>query len=180
MSFSPASAADWWALFGHFLAMSMLAVGGALAAAPEVHRYIVDQRGWLDDSQFSAAIALAQAAPGPNLLFVPVIGYAVAGLPGAMVALLGILIPSTTLALAATRWGSKRREQRGVRAFVAGMAPITIGLLLTTGGLLAWPLARQPSAWLLIAATVALSMKTRINPVWLIAAGAAAGALGWV
>ena len=180
MSFSPASAADWWALFGHFLAMSMLAVGGALAAAPEVHRYIVDQRGWLDDSQFSAAIALAQAAPGPNLLFVPVIGYAVAGLPGAMVALLGILIPSTTLALAATRWGSKRREQRGVRAFVAGMAPITIGLLLTTGGLLAWPLARQPSAWLLIAATVALSLKTRINPVWLIAAGAAAGALGWV
>ncbi len=180
MSFSPASAADWWALFGHFLAMSMLAVGGALAAAPEVHRYIVDQRGWLDDSQFSAAIALAQAAPGPNLLFVPVIGYAVAGLPGAMVALLGILIPSTTLALAATRWGSKRREQRGVRAFVAGMAPITIGLLLTTGGLLAWPLARQPGAWLLIAATVALTLKTKIKPVWLIAAGAAAGALGWV
>ena len=180
MSFSPASAADWWALFGHFLAMSMLAVGGALAAAPEFHRYIVDQRGWLDDSQFSAAIALAQAAPGPNLLFVPVIGYAVAGLPGAMVALLGILIPSTTLALAATRWGSKRREQRGVRAFVAGMAPITIGLLLTTGGLLAWPLARQPAAWLLIAATVALSLKTKIKPVWLIAVGAAAGALGWV
>jgi len=172
--------ADWWALFAHFLAMSMLAIGGAVAVAPEIHRYVVEQRGWIDDSQFSAAIALAQASPGPNLLFVPVIGYAVAGLGGAAVALLGMLIPSTTLALAATRWAGKRREQRGVRAFVAGMAPITIGLLLTTGGLLVQPLVRLPAAWLLIAATVALSLKTRLSAAWLIGAGAAAGALGWV
>jgi len=172
--------ADWWALFAHFLAMSMLAIGGAVAVAPEIHRYVVEQRGWIDDSQFSAAIALAQASPGPNLLFVPVIGYAVAGLGGAAVALLGMLIPSTTLALAATRWAGKRREQRGVRAFVAGMAPITIGLLLTTGGLLVQPLVRLPAAWLLIAATVVLSLKTRLSAAWLIGAGAAAGALGWV
>jgi chromate transporter len=131
--------ADWWALFSHFLGMSMLAIGGALATAPDIHRYIVDERHWLDDSQFSASIALAQAAPGPNLLFVPVIGYAVAGFGGAALALAGMLIPSTTLALAVSRWGSKRRENRGVRAFVAGMAPITIGLLLTSGGLLARP-----------------------------------------
>jgi chromate transporter len=173
-------AADMWALFGHFTAMSMLAIGGALATAPDIHRYIVDERHWLDDSQFSAAVALAQAAPGPNLLFVPVIGYAVAGFAGAMVAMAGMLIPSTTLALAVSRWGSKRREHRGVRAFVAGMAPITIGLLLTSGGLLAWPLARQPTAWLLIGATVWALLKTKVNPVWLIGVGAAAGALGWV
>jgi chromate transporter len=171
---------DDWALFAHFLAMSMLAIGGALATAPDIHRYIVDERHWLDDSQFSAAVALAQAAPGPNLLFVPVVGYAVAGLGGAMVALAGMLIPSTTLALAVSRWGSRRREQRGVRAFVAGMAPITIALLLTSGGLLALPLVRLPAAWLLVAATLLLSLCTKINPVWLIAGGAAAGALGWL
>lgn len=174
------SSADWWALFGHFLAMSMLAIGGAVAVAPEIHRYVVEQRGWVDDTQFSASIALAQAAPGPNLLFVPVLGHAIAGLPGAFVALAGILIPSTTLALAASRWGHKRRETRGVRAFVAGMAPVTIGLLLSAGTVLALPLARAPAVWLLIAATVALSVKTRISPVWLIAAGAAVGAAGWV
>jgi len=174
------TAADWGALFGHFLAMSMLAIGGALSTAPEIHRYIVDQRHWLDDSQFSAAVALAQASPGPNLLFVPVVGYSVAGLAGAMVALAGILIPSTTLALAASRWGSKRREHRGVRAFVAGMAPITIGLLLTTGGLLALPLVRAPAAWALVAATVLLMLTTKVNPVWLIAGGAVAGAAGLV
>jgi len=173
-------AADIGAMFVHFLAMSMLAIGGALATAPDVHRFIVNEHHWLDDQQFSAAIALAQAAPGPNLLFVPVIGYSVAGLLGALVALAGMLIPSTTLTLAVSRWGSKRRDHRGVRAFVAGMAPITIGLLLTTGGLLALPLVQRQAAWWLIAATVALSLKTKVNPVWLIAVGAAAGALGWV
>lgn len=172
--------ADWWALFGHFLAMSMLAIGGAVAVAPEIHRYVVEQRGWVDDTQFSASIALAQAAPGPNLLFVPVLGHAIAGLPGAFVALAGILIPSTTLALAASRWGHRRRQTRGVRAFVAGMAPVTIGLLLSAGTVLAQPLARVPQAWLLIAATIALSVQTRISPVWLITAGAAVGAVGWV
>jgi len=172
--------ADGWALFAHFLSMSMLAIGGALATAPDIHRFIVDEHHWLDDSQFSAAVALAQAAPGPNLLFVPVVGYAVAGFGGAMIALTGMLIPSTTLALAVSRWGSKRREQRGVRAFVAGMAPVTIALLLTSGGLLALPLARLPGAWLLVVATLALSLKTKVNPVWMIAGGAAVGAVGWV
>ena len=171
---------DWWALFAHFGAMSMLAIGGAIAVAPEIHRYVVDQRHWIDDAQFSAAIALAQAAPGPNLLFVPVIGYATAGLAGAGVALLGILLPSSALAMAATRWGHKRRESRGVRAFVAGMAPVTIGLLLSTGVVLALPMARLPAAWLLIAATVALSLTTRLNPVWMIATGGIAGAAGTV
>jgi len=177
MSFS---GADWWPLFAHFLAMSMLAIGGALAVAPDVHRYIVDERGWIDDTQFNAAVALAQSAPGPNLLFVPVVGYAVAGVAGALVALVGMLIPSTAFALLAARWGSRRRDQRGVRAFVAGMAPITIGLLLSTGGLLAMPLARIPGAWLLIVATLVLCLRTQMRPVWMIAGGALAGAFGLV
>ncbi|HET9821160.1 MAG TPA: chromate transporter [Burkholderiaceae bacterium] len=173
-------AADWGAFFAHFLAMSMLAVGGALATAPEIHRYLVDQRQWISDADFSAAIALAQAAPGPNLMFVPVLGYTIAGFPGALVALAGILIPSTTLALAASRWGSQRRDTVGVRAFVAGMAPVTIGLLLATGTVLVWPLTGQPAAWLLVGASVALSLRTKINPVWIIAGGAAAGAAGLI
>jgi chromate transporter len=174
------TSADWLPLFAHFLSMSMLAIGGALATTPEIHRYLVEQRGWLSDTQFSASVALAQAAPGPNLLFVPVLGHAIAGLPGAAVALAGMLIPSTTLALFASRWGRKRRETRGVRAFVAGMAPVTIGLLAAAGTVLAVPLAAQPTAWVLVAATVALSVKTKISPVWLIAIGAVVGAAGGV
>ncbi len=174
------SSADWWPLFAHFLAMSMLAVGGALATTPEIQRYVVEQRGWLDDAQFSASIALAQAAPGPNLLFVPVLGHAIAGLPGALVALAGMLLPSTTLALFVSRWGRKRRNTLGVRAFVAGMAPVTIGLLAAAGAVLAAPLATHIGAVVLMAATVLVSATTKISPVWLIAIGAALGAAGGV
>ncbi len=177
---SPFTAADWLPFFAHFLAMSMLAIGGALATTPEIHRYLVEQRGWLDDAQFSAGVALAQAAPGPNLLFVPVLGHAIAGLPGAFVALIGMLIPSTTLALFASRWGRKRRDTLGVRAFVAGMAPVTIGLLAAAGTVLAAPLATHVGAAVLVAATVLLSVKTKISPVWLIAIGAVVGAAGGV
>jgi chromate transporter len=170
--------AEWWALFAHFLMISMLAIGGAIAVAPEIHRFVVEERRWIDDGQFSASVALAQAAPGPNLLFVPVVGHAIAGMPGALVALAGILLPSTTLAWAVTRWGQKRRDTLGVRAFVAGMAPVTIGLLLSAGTVLAVPVATKPSAWALVLATVAVSATTKVNPVWLIAAGAAVGAAG--
>jgi chromate transporter len=174
------SAADHGALFAHFLAMSMLSIGGAMATTPEIHRFLVVERGWLDDARFSASVALAQAAPGPNLLFVPVLGHAVAGWTGALVSLLGMLIPSTVLTLLASRWSERRRDSRGVRAFVAGMAPVTIGLLLAAGTVLAQPLGVNAAGWALVAITVALSVKTKISPVWLIAAGAAAGAAGLV
>ncbi|HRK12254.1 MAG TPA: chromate transporter, partial [Thauera sp.] len=82
-------------LFLHFLTLSLLSIGGAMSTAPEMHRYFVTERGWLGDADFTTAVALAQAAPGPNVLFVPVLGFQAAGLPGAAAALVGILLPST-------------------------------------------------------------------------------------
>lgn len=172
--------ADWLQLFGHFLVLSMLAVGGAISTAPDIHRWIVGERGWLSDRQFTDSIALAQAAPGPNVLFVAVIGFNVAGLLGALVTLVGSLIPSTTLALAVGRYGQRRQESRGVRAFTAGMAPLTLGLVLATGWLLTAPTRAHPVGVLLVVLTVVAMMRTRISPMWLIALGAVAGALGWV
>ena len=61
------SAADWLALFTHFLTLSLLAVGGAITAAPDMHRYLVDTRHWLTEDQFNSSIAVAQAAPGPKV-----------------------------------------------------------------------------------------------------------------
>lgn len=173
------SAADWLGLFGHFLMLSLLAIGGAIATAPDMHRYLVGEHGWLTDAQFTASIALAQAAPGPNVLFIPVLGYGVGGLAGAAVTLLGALLPSTTLALAATRWGARRRETRGVRAFVAGMAPVTLGLLLATGWVLTEPSRQHPGAVVLVVVSVLALWRTKMSPIWLVAAGAVVGALGW-
>ena len=173
------SAADWFGLFTHFLILSMLAIGGAIATAPDMHRYVVVERGWLSDTQFTSSVALAQAAPGPNLLFVAVIGWNVAGLAGAAVTMIGILLPSTTLALAVTRWGAQRRDSVGVRAFKAGMAPLTLGLLLSTGWVLTEPTRHSPGAVGLVIGTVALMWRTKLSPTWMVGTGALVGALGW-
>lgn len=171
-------------LFGHFLILSLLAIGGAITTVPDMHRYIVTEHHWLSDAQFTASIAIAQAAPGPNVLFVAVLGWNVAGPLGALVTMLGSLLPSTALSLFATRWGSQRSETRGVRAFTAGLMPLTLGLLLSTGWVLAQPyLASSAHRWgaiALIAITIAVMMRTKLSPIWLVLIGMTAGALGWI
>ena len=171
-------------LFGHFLLLSLLAVGGAITTAPDMHRYIVTEQHWLTDAQFTSSIAIAQAAPGPNLLFVAVLGWNAAGPVGAFATTAGILLPSTVLSLWATRWGSQRRETRFVRSFTNGLTPLTLGLLLATGWILAEPYVRVPQyrwgALGLIAITVLVMLRTKASPMWLVALGALAGVLGIV
>jgi chromate transporter len=170
---------DWLALFGHFLMLSLLAIGGAITVAPDMHRVMVDQMGLLTDTQFSASIAIAQASPGPNVLFVAVMGYQAAGLAGAAVTLLGIMLPSTTLALAAARWGHARRDWRPVQAFKAGMAPIVIGLLFSTG----WILTTEAPGWRPAVLTIAAALlvwRTHVHLLVLVGAGAILGAAGWL
>jgi chromate transporter len=173
-------ASDLLGLFTHFVVLSLLAVGGAITTATDMHRYLVLDQHWLTDTQFTASVALAQAAPGPNVLFVAVLGWNVAGPLGAAVTLLGIMLPSTTLALWATRWGTKRRQTLGVRAFTSGLAPLTIGLLLATGWVLTDPARGHAGLMLLVAITVAVMWRSKLSPVWMVAVGMVAGALGWV
>jgi len=167
-------------LFLHFGLLSLLAVGGALTTAPDMQRFVVGERGWLSDAQFTSSVAIAQAAPGPNLLFVAVVGWNIAGLAGVAATLAGSLLPSTTLALAAARYGDRYREARTMRAFSAGMAPLTLGLLLATGWVLTAPVRNSWGAMLLVPLTVLLLLKTAVSPIWLVAAGAVVGAMGWV
>ena len=177
-------AADLLGLFGHFLVLSLLAVGGAITTAPDMSRYIVDEHHWLSNAQFSASVALAQAAPGPNVLFVAVLGWNVAGPIGAIATTAGTLLPSTALTLYATRWGARRRETRGLRAFTTGFAPLTIGLLFATGWVLLLPYAvngpHRLTAALLVGVSVFVMVRTRLSPLWLVGLGALVGALGWV
>lgn len=190
---------DWFALLGHFLSLSLLAIGGAITTAPDMHRYLVDQQHWLSDDQFTASIALSQAAPGPNLLFIALLGWNVGsnaaggiaagsaawpwGFMGAMIAMFGILLPSTTLTFVAARWAHKNRELLYVRAFKAGMSPIVIALLASTGWILSAKLGSAAESWrlwLLTAVVTLLVWRTRLHMLWLIAAGGLLGALGWV
>jgi chromate transporter len=175
---------DLAALFLHFLTLSLLAIGGAISTVPEMHRYLVEQRGWLTDGEFTASIALAQAAPGPNILFVAVLGWNVAGWAGAVASMAGILLPSTVLTVTATRWARRNRDHRAVRAFSAGMLPLTLCLVIATGWLLALPFLKDEGhRWgtlALMAATIALTLRTRLGLVWMVLGGGALGALGVV
>ncbi|MBQ0920836.1 chromate transporter [Hydrogenophaga aromaticivorans] len=198
MSMAP-TLANWTDLFLHFASLSLLAVGGAITTAPDMHRYLVSEQGWLSDAQFTSSIALSQAAPGPNVLFVALLGWNLGlnagggpsagwlawalALLGVVVTLVAIMLPSSILTYTATQWGHRNRELRAVRAFKAGMAPIVIALLIATGWLLSaahnqpsrdWPL------WLLTACATVLVWRTKIHLLWLIGAGAVLGAFGWV
>jgi chromate transporter len=191
--------ADWLAFFNHFLSLSLLAIGGAIITAPDMHRFLVDQREWLSDQQFSSSIALAQASPGPNVLFVAVIGWNVglnagAGLGGGWISvglsalgvflsLLGIMLPSSVLTYTTTRWAHRHRDNQAIKAFKLGMAPVVIALLISTGWLLTasynnpardWPL------WLLTLGAMLLVWRTRIHLLWMIGVGAILGALGLI
>ena len=185
------SSRDWLDLFAHFVTLSLLSVGGAITTTPDMHRYLVDTRHWLTDPQFSASIAIAQSAPGPNVLFVALMGWNVGfnagGLPMAMVGLavsmIGIVLPSTTLAYFAARWSQANRELRAVRAFKQGMAPIVVALLVATGWVLAtgsnyavrdWPL------WLVTGVTTLVVWRTKLHLLWLLGAGALLGWFGLV
>ncbi len=169
---------DLLAMLGHFAMLSAIAVGGGLAMAPEMHRFLVDSRGWMSHQQFADSITLAQAAPGPNILFVTLLGWQAAGGVGALVATVGMMVPSSVITYAANRWSSRRGDSRVVQAIRLGMAPIAIGFTLSAGWLVAlandvrWPLA---AVTLL---TVIVVIGTRLNPLWLIAAGALLGIAG--
>jgi chromate transporter len=174
---APAGGADWSAIFAQYLLLSLLSIGGAIGTAPDMHRFLVERHHWMTNAQFSASVAIAQAAPGPNLLFVAVLGWGLGGVFGMCVTMTGILLPSTTLTLFAARWGESRRSTRGVQSFVMGMAPLTVGLVLSTGFILGKPAYDNP--WLIatMVATVLVCVRTRVSPLWLIAAGGVVGAL---
>ncbi len=175
------SGADLLDLFLHFASLSLLAIGGALATSPEMRRYLADERGWVTPVQFTDAIAIAQAAPGPNILFVTLLGWQAGGAAGAIAATVGILLPSSLATFAGWRWKTAREDAPLVAAIRLGLSPLAIGLTGSAG----WVIAAggngtDPALWALTAASTAIVVLTRLNMLWLIGAGALLGALGLV
>ena len=183
--------ADWLQLFSHFLVLSLLAVGGAITTSPDMHRYLVEEQHWITATQFNTSITLAQAAPGPNVLFIALMGWHVGlnaggygyALLGVVLTMLGIMLPSSILTFVAARWSHENRDLRAVRAFKQGLVPLVIALLIST----AWLLTvahDQPAEdwrlWLLTLASAVVMWRTKIHILWLLGAGALLGWLGWV
>ena len=191
---------DWLALFGQYMLLSLLSISGAITTVPDMHRYLVDQHHWLTATQLNSSVAIAQAAPGPNVLFVALMGWNVGlnagggvgggpqawllGLLGLATTMVGIMLPSTTLTYIATRWAHRNRTRREVRAFKQGMAPVVVGLLIATGWILSNTnhVGDAPAwhVWAVTGVAGVIVWRTRIHLLWLLGAGAALGALGFV
>jgi chromate transporter len=163
-----------------FMALSLVAVGGITTIAPEVHRIAVDVHHWVTDAEFTQMFVIARAAPGPNMLLVALIGWQVAGVPGAVVATAATCLPSCTLTYFAVGVWQRFRGAPWRRAVETGLAPVTVGLVLATGWLVArgaldgWP------AYGITGVTAALVVFTRINPLWPLAVAGVLGLVGLV
>ncbi len=183
--------AQWFDLFYHFLSYSIASIGGPLVLLPEMHHYLVTEQHWLTDGQFSASIVLAQAAPGPNILFVALMGWNIGlnaggfllGVGGAVLCMVGMLFPSSAVVYVTAGWVQRNRDMKAVRAYKQGMSPIVIAMLIASGVTLAtanteashdWPL------WVVTAVATLLVWRTKIPMLWLLAGGAVLGATGFL
>jgi len=185
----------WLDLHLHFCMLSLLAVGGALAIIPEMHRYLVSDLQLMSETAFSQSVTLSQIAPGPNILLVAVMGWNIGlqsaggfetgttaiawGLFMALGLLAAAVLPSSLLSYFMVKWLHLHQHARGVRAFKSGMVPLVMGLMLSAGWLL--QTASNPSMdWrllLMCGVSMVIVLKTRVHLLWLMLGGAVLGAL---
>ncbi|MFM0321888.1 chromate transporter [Caballeronia glebae] len=162
-----------------FSQLSLLAFGGGNSILPEMQRQVVQVHEWMSKADFSALFALAQAAPGPNMMVVTLIGWHVAGWPGVLVTSLAKFGPSSLITMAALHAWERFKEHPWRRFIQLGLVPITAGLVAASALLIA---EASDETWVLalITALVALiSYRTRLHPLWLLAAGALVGLTGF-
>ena len=169
-----------WALISTFGLMSLFAVGGANAAIPEMHRIAVDVQHWLTDKQFADVYAISQLSPGPNVLIVTLIGYAVAGVAGGLAATLAMCVPTALLAYCVSRLLTRSSHSRWPAIIQAALVPLSIGLMGASGLVLALTSDRTWTAGLVTAAVAVLAFATRLNPLWLLLAGGLLGFAGLI
>jgi chromate transporter len=169
---------DLFALARIFTELSMLAFGGGNSVLPEMQRQMVEVHRWMSAQDFSALFALAQAAPGPNLMIVPLLGWHVAGWQGLLVSSVAKFLPSAILTTIVMRIWGRFKDAPWRRAVQAGLAPVTVGLVASSAALIS---KASDGSWGLAAITLlgaALTLRFRLHPLWILVGSGLAGFLG--
>jgi chromate transporter len=161
-------------LFG---GLSLVSVGGAPSILPELHRQVVEIHGWISDRQFANSFALAQTAPGPNIMIVSLIGWHVAGVLGLVVATMAVIAPSSALAWVSGRLYHRFAHADWFPAFKAGLPPVVLGLLAASGVVTGRAAVHSAVGFGVAAAAALFSAFARRNPLWALAGGALVGVL---
>ena len=157
--------------------LSLLAVGGANALLPELQR-VAAAFGWAGPDQFAGLFALAQAAPGPNMLIVTLLGFRAAGLAGAVVATIAFVAPAAALTYAVAGWWERFRAAPWRQTVQAGLTPVTVGLVMGAAVLLARASVHGAGTALVLLASAAGLLATRLHPLWLLGARRGLGVAG--
>jgi chromate transporter len=160
--------------------LSLLAFGGANAVIPEMQRQVVEVHHWMTARDFAAMFALAQAAPGPNMMVVSLVGWRVAGLAGALVTTTAIALPSSVLTFVVAGLWFRFRDRPWRKALQAGLQPITAALIMASAVLLLWTAAVNISATLVLVVATLLFLRSKLHPLLILGGAAALGAVGLV
>jgi chromate transporter len=160
-----------------FGALSLIAFGGMPSVMPEMQRLVVDVHHWTTPTEFIQLFAVAQAAPGPNVLIVSLIGWKVAGLAGALVALAAVCAPAALLSWWVADLWERFKDSPWRGAIQRAIAPLVVGLILSGGFVLVTPTGTPDwRMWLIGAGAAAAMLATKLNPLWILAAGGTVGA----
>jgi len=162
-----------------FAQLSVIAFGGGNTTLPEMHRQVVDVHHWMTGADFAALYALAQAAPGPNMMVAPLIGWQVAGLAGMLVTTFAIFGPSSILTIIALRLWRRFRDKPWRAAVQAGLVPISVGLVAASATVIARTVDHDWIFVAITAASTAVLLHFRVHPLWMLAMGAAVGWTGF-
>jgi chromate transporter len=163
-----------------FLALSLMSFGGANATLPDIQRRVVDVHHWLTNAEFTQMFALSQAAPGPNVLVVSLIGWKVAGVVGGIVAMASMCAPSSMLTYWVAHASDRFRASPLRIAIQRGLVPVTVGLIVASGYVLMRTTDHSVAAYGLTLVTAMVVTLTPLHPLWLLAAGALLGVAGWL
>ncbi|MGA9867534.1 MAG: chromate transporter [Acetobacteraceae bacterium] len=163
------------AVFGQ---LSLLAFGGGNSILPEMQRQVVAVHPWMTARDFAALYALAQAAPGPNMLVSTLIGLRVAGIAGAVTATAALCLPASALTFVCAHVWNRMRDRPWRTIVQAGVVPVTVGLVMASAALLVRTTAHDWRGAAVVVVAAGLFLGTRLNPLWVLGAAAALGATG--
>lgn len=158
-----------------FALLSLVAVGGVTAVLPDMQRQVVDTLHWMNNADFARAFAIAQMAPGPNIIVVSVIGWRIAGWAGLLVATLAITVPSCLIAYGVGRLFYRVAKAPWFPVVRDGLAPVPVGLMLASGLVLARASDSGALSVVMSGIGVLFVLGTRRNPIWILGAGALFG-----
>lgn len=167
------------ALVRVFAYLSLLTVGGGMAAFPEMKILTVDVQKWLTFPQLIHLYSVGQMAPGPNMMMIVPIGEWAGGVLGAIVVVLAFFGPTAVLTFIVGRLWNKLEKWPWRRSIQQGLAPVSIGLLLAGCFTMAKGAIFGLETATITVVVLLLLLNYKINPALLILAGAVIGVLSF-